>query len=192
MIGTLDPIYAGTNATIGGNTLINGTEAIFVDSQNRVYNNTIANFSSGITIRGINSLICLNTITNCSNAVSFFGSNDYFPLGNNLIWYNSFVNNSKLVALYLNSSLSINRWDNGKEGNYWSSYNGSDGNSDRIGDTPYILAQNCTDNYPLIQPYTMASAGVVWGNMFFAAATVTALAGAAVIICVYTKFRERS
>jgi len=85
----------------------------------------------------------------------------------------------------------VDHWDNGKGGNYWSSYKGSDGNGDGIGDSPYTLAANCTDNYPLMQPYTVVSSDAGLGSLFFAAAAVTALVGATVIICVYAKFRVR-
>lgn len=193
IVNAYDSINAGTNATIAKNTLINGIDAIGVASQNSVYDNMIANFSeSGISLSGMKSTIYQNTITNCSSAIIMSGSSDTYPFGDNMIWHNNFVNNTQPVALYTNASLSINYWDNGKEGNYWSSYNGSDSNGDGVGDTPYNLAANCTDNYPLMQPYTVASTDSQLGNLFFAAAAVTALVGAAVIICVYAKFRGRS
>ncbi|MGQ9691275.1 MAG: hypothetical protein ACUVQY_08465 [Thermoproteota archaeon] len=37
-------------------------------------------------------------------------------------------------------------------GNYWSDYNGSDVNSDGIGDTPYKVGQ-VIDEYPLMKPH---------------------------------------
>jgi hypothetical protein len=51
------------------------------------------------------------------------------------------------------SNVSVNDWDNGLEGNYWSNYDGSDENRDGIGDTPYaITAQTPTqsDRYALM------------------------------------------
>jgi hypothetical protein len=45
-----------------------------------------------------------------------------------------------------------NAWDNGVEGNYWSNYNGTDNNSDGIGDTPYLVDSNAKDNYPFMRP----------------------------------------
>jgi hypothetical protein len=36
-------------------------------------------------------------------------------------------------------------------GNYWSDYTGNDLNNDRIGDTPYHIIENYTDQYPLTQ-----------------------------------------
>jgi hypothetical protein len=44
-----------------------------------------------------------------------------------------------------------NTWDNGCEGNYWSSYSGSDLNGDGIGDTN--LPGEGVDNYPLMNLY---------------------------------------
>ena len=45
-----------------------------------------------------------------------------------------------------------NYWDNGKQGNYWGDYKGSDKNGDGIGDTPYQISPNGVDKYPLIKP----------------------------------------
>ena len=67
--------------------------------------------------------------------------------------------------------------DNGVEGNYWNDYNGTDSDSDGIGDTPYtIYAKDSinyfgiadfniadlvlTDNYPLIAPVRAFDAGM--------------------------------
>ena len=47
---------------------------------------------------------------------------------------------------------SICQWDNGKEGNYWSNYTGADANRDGIGDTPHVINEKNTDNYPLMNP----------------------------------------
>jgi hypothetical protein len=41
-------------------------------------------------------------------------------------------------------------WDNGFEGNYWRLYNGTDSNQDGIGDIPYTIGPNNTDNHPLM------------------------------------------
>ncbi|MHA1973550.1 MAG: hypothetical protein ACTSW1_11185 [Candidatus Hodarchaeales archaeon] len=45
-----------------------------------------------------------------------------------------------------------NLFDNNNRGNYYSKYTGEDNNSDGIGDTPYQIALDVTDNYPLMQP----------------------------------------
>ena len=38
-------------------------------------------------------------------------------------------------------------------GNYWDGYKGTDGNSDGIGDTPYIISGDNPDIYPLTEPF---------------------------------------
>jgi len=50
---------------------------------------------------------------------------------------------------------SINAWDDGypSGGNYWSDYTGVDADGDGIGDTPYVIDENNTDRYPLMNPW---------------------------------------
>jgi hypothetical protein len=61
---------------------------------------------------------------------------------NNVTW-NGFVNNS--ISVWNDASLV---WF---DHNYWSDYNGSDANSDGIGDVPYEnFYEGVTDNHPLM------------------------------------------
>ncbi len=85
---------------------------------------------------------------------------------NNTFSGNNFINNTDqikmedltdfLVAMGIEQIstkfASVNFWDDGKEGNYWSNYNGTDNNGDRVGDTPYNINENQQDNYPLMNP----------------------------------------
>jgi hypothetical protein len=70
---------------------------------------------------------------------------------------NNFVDNDRQVMGWD----SMNIWDNGTIGNYWSDYNGTDENNDGIGDSPYsfIINSHFTvdniinhDNFPLMKP----------------------------------------
>jgi hypothetical protein len=38
-------------------------------------------------------------------------------------------------------------------GNYWSDYEGTDGDNDGIGDTPYRINSDNNDEYPLIEKF---------------------------------------
>jgi len=79
---------------------------------------------------------------------------------NNVIYHNNFINNTWQAS----SSDSTNIWDYGcpSGGNYWSDYTGVDWfsgpyqnetGSDGIGDTPYVIDENNTDRYPLMNPW---------------------------------------
>jgi parallel beta-helix repeat protein len=79
---------------------------------------------------------------------------------NNTIYHNDFMDNTYQTSIFYSEP---NSWDNGypSGGNYWSNYNGTDfysgphqneTGSDGIGDTPYIIDANNTDEYPLMKP----------------------------------------
>jgi parallel beta-helix repeat protein len=79
----------------------------------------------------------------------------------NKIYHNDFLNGTYQASVYQAPG---NLWDDGypSGGNYWSHYTGVDlfrgpyqneTGSDGIGDTPYIIGSNNTDNYPLMKPY---------------------------------------
>ena len=67
---------------------------------------------------------------------------------NNLVYYNSFINNDEHVSGYL-----INNFDNGTMGNFWDDYSGFDNNDDGIGDIPYVVNDEYgiknIDRYPI-------------------------------------------
>lgn len=126
-------------------------------------NNIISN-SRGIDIAaGTNNTIIDNTI-----AYNHLGIN-ILSAGDNLIYYNNFESNIQSGSSLTDgsSAATVNHWDNGTVGNYWSDCNGADQNHDGRGDTPYILQQqtnhtiqgytvtvgiNEQDNFPLMAP----------------------------------------
>jgi len=88
-----------------------------------------------------------NNITNNDYGIEVESSS------NNFIFLNNFVNNTYQVL----TSESINAWDNGSVGNYWSDYlskypNATQVDSSGVWNTPYVINANNTDNYPLTTP----------------------------------------
>jgi len=75
----------------------------------------------------------------------------------NTFYHNNFDNKQNVydssLSPYSSASLSINAWDNGEEGNFWSDYNGTDADGDGVGDTPHWLYSMNQDNYPLMKPW---------------------------------------
>jgi parallel beta-helix repeat protein len=126
-------------------------------SENVILCNNIENTEGGVYMWGSGNTVIGNRISDNVFGIQLFGSSA------NLIHHNSFINNTS-QACNQDPSCS-NVWDNGypSGGNYWSDnndtdlYHGPDQNvagSDGIGDEPYIIDTNNTDNYPLMDPLT--------------------------------------
>ena len=82
-----------------------------------------------------------------------FGGHMHFTESNgNVLYFNSFLVDEGPNTMSIDE-FSVNTWDNGCEGNFWSNYNGSDSNGDGIGDTPYVIDGSNQDNYPLMNLY---------------------------------------
>jgi parallel beta-helix repeat protein len=127
---------------------------------NNVVGNYIANNKFGIGFGyGTSNIIAENYIANNEEGIYFGGNPPVLGASNNTLYRNSFINNTKQVNDYhwtsSFSSPSINTWDKGKEGNYWSDYKDKYPNATKlirsgIWNTPYILDQYNKDNYPLL------------------------------------------
>ncbi|MFQ6067981.1 MAG: NosD domain-containing protein [Candidatus Bathyarchaeia archaeon] len=122
------------------------------------YNNTVTDnlvFSKGkYGIRlgwSHGNLIIGNTILNATSVyvASSWGLWSSYYSTDNTIFHNNFLNNTNQA----HGHNLTNIWDNGYEGNYWSDYSGADLDGDGIGDTPYVIDVNNTDNHPLMTPY---------------------------------------
>jgi parallel beta-helix repeat protein len=123
-------------------------------------NNTITGCSVtdnivGILLSGDSNTITKNYIANNEEGI-FFGVNTPGNLPLNIVMtHNSFVNNkvqfSGCFCEDFNTTEPMHTWDDGKEGNYWSDYNGTDVNGDGIGDTPYVIDVQNRDQFPLMQ-----------------------------------------
>jgi hypothetical protein len=123
-------------------------------SGNSAAGNAISEGIVGIMLSGANTTITGNYIANNKNGV-FFGSNQPGNIPANVqISENRFVNNlrqlSGCVCIDYNITEAKHYWDNGRAGNFWSDYNGTDSNGDGIGDTPYVIDPLNMDRYPLV------------------------------------------
>jgi len=134
---------------------------ISYSTNDTVSSNLVTRNSIGINIfeNANDNLIVSNTLQDNGAGLSFFPPDRIGLSGNETLYHNNFINNTKNV----DNSPEDNKWDNGypSGGNYWSDYNGADmfigvyqneTSSDGIGDTPYINT-HYRDNYPLILPY---------------------------------------
>ncbi len=120
--------------------------------------------TTGLKVETSGNIICENMISNNQLGMSLVNSD------NNTIYHNDFVDNTYAVQMSFTTSTG-NKWDNGypQGGNYWSAYSGVDQKkgpnqnipgSDGIGDTPYTITVNNTDNYPLMKPFNEHNVGI--------------------------------
>jgi nitrous oxidase accessory protein len=159
-------LYPSNHNILRGNEVWNNEHGIYIYFstnntllENRVYNNTFGTWFSG----GVNNTVYKNVVFNNTNGGSLTASSGNFIAGNsfdgnglgislrdgsdnNLVFHNNFLNNTRQAR----SVKSANFFDNGVEGNYWMDYDGFDINNDGIGDKPYLIEENNTDQYPLM------------------------------------------
>ena len=127
--GPIISVYNTDSVTITGFTIMHGEQGIFINSadNNVVFENVITQNQEGIRIE--------------AGGI------------NNHIYHNDFIMN--VLSAY-DAGSNIWDYDYPFGGNYWSDYNGSDGNGDNIGDTPYNISGGINqDRYPLMSPYEL-------------------------------------
>ncbi len=154
--GGTSVLVRGCYNIISKNNMVDGSGGISVTgpgSYNTIFGNNITGKSKcGIKIYwGSSNTVYENHVANCAVGVKL-GFDLEFPdrkVEDNVFYHNNFVNNIQYVVIgYVPDS---NFWNNGKKGNYWSNYNGTDNDGDGIGDTPYIIDENNRDYYPLME-----------------------------------------
>ncbi|MCW3983857.1 MAG: hypothetical protein NWE96_07655 [Candidatus Bathyarchaeota archaeon] len=146
-------------------------------NNNIICRNVLDHYGSGLVLVGFGNRALLNNITYCRIGIA--PSPDSYMYAN-YVAYNEWTINARNSILNPNGNLSFlthnnfvdNRYyqmwtfamsndtdylDNGKEGNYWSTYQGLDSNNDGIGDSPFYLDSTHLDQYPLMSPYNLSA-----------------------------------
>jgi hypothetical protein len=158
---------------------------------NLASSNAITETIVGILLSGADNTITGNYIANNKNGV-FFGSNQPGNIPLNVeINENRFVENlrqlSGCVCIDYNTTEPPHYWDNGRIGNFWSDYNGTDANGDGIGDTPYVIDPLNLDRYPQatssVTPPSVADVHVEFA--------IVTLALAVIVVIAFVVFRRK-
>lgn len=154
-------LTASSNIIIYGNNMLTGWNMLLDSSaDNQIVGNNITAQSSYYCIQigggSSNNLIMGNNFYDASSAVTVYKGSV-----NNTFHHNNFFNNSYNVVDWSGYE-EDNFWDNGTEGNFWSDYEGFDGNGDGVGDTPYTMSSYLIDDYPqdlhpLMTPFNVSS-----------------------------------
>jgi len=163
---------------------------------NTVTGNTVKDNIVGILLAGNENTIKQNRIMNNDYGV-FFGSNNPGNVPSSLdISLNCFANNtyqlSGCTCKTPNATEPPHTWDNGKKGNYWTDYNGTDNNKDGIGDTSYMIDTLNIDRYPLMHdPTNQTSTSTQISEIITAAGLVAVLIIIATIIITRKKNKNQ-
>jgi parallel beta-helix repeat protein len=150
--------------TVYNNTIRNCTHGISIlglSSSCDIYSNTLIDNYGGIDLfgQGSNNAFHDNYVANNTYGVLLSYTFMMTPGTNNTVYHNNFVNNLQQICTdptYIgNYGARANiyptgDYDNGKEGNFWSDYTGTDANHDSLGDSPYVIDNIKRDNHPLM------------------------------------------
>jgi hypothetical protein len=145
-----------TGLTVTNLNIINFSIGTYLWTKNNtLMGNSVCENVVGVLISGSNTTVTDNYIAKNTQGL-FFGFNEPTDIpADIIISHNGFDNNKMQINGCLCDEYPKNEpphaWDNGKIGNYWSDYNGTDTNKDGLGDMPYVVDIQNQDRYPLMQ-----------------------------------------
>ncbi len=191
-------LYRATGCLVTNNTVMDThvpvlllpTGGIYIDmgNSNIITGNRVSNNQVGIFLGSTQqNTFSENVIKNNLYGVANFNS----EASDNRFFLNDFANNSTQVDMDLRS---FNVWDNEGRGNYWSDYNGTDVNEDGIGDTPYVIESNQSDNYPLVKPFSqieIIEKPAKDSNLFVLVAAVSAVSVLVAVVSLIVYFKRQ-
>jgi parallel beta-helix repeat protein len=177
-------IFKNMISTNFGTQSINTELGIILEhsNYNQIIKNNMTKCSYGIWLSASqNNFILRNNI---ENHIDFRESSNNSVIGNNIvnssISLNDYSSNNRIyhnnfIASNIMSCTPENLWDDGypSGGNYWSTYTGTDTNSDGMGDTPYDIypppyvigpGPKCIDRHPFMAPISTFDAGT-WNEI---------------------------
>jgi parallel beta-helix repeat protein len=160
--------YSISNLLFSNNIVQNNIEGLmfsYSDAVNIFKNNITDNQETGVALSDSCSNITVYGNFIARNGIGFALGSFNLPAsgmvwvgnvgGNNYIFKNDFVGNLQQVFIGQSngnvSGIDLVSWDFGKEGNYWSDYNGSG---------IYTINQNNSDHYPLTQQMDISSIAI--------------------------------
>ena len=153
------------NFTVSDNEIVNITDYALrlLSSQGfTVSENSVAAYHLGLQIcESQNNIVTGNNITGATWVGIWV---EWSSSVGNRIFHNNIIGNQQQALVSWTTGQTTSIWDDGypSGGNYWSDYTGTDLNqglyqnetgSDGIGDAPYTIGANNTDNYPLMNPW---------------------------------------
>jgi len=145
--------YCSSNNIVSGNNIrINDFGVVFYQSSN---NTLLGNMVMNNNYDGI-QLTSSSDNTFCENQIA---ANDHYGVRldssfNNAFHHNNFDNAEQV---HIDVPSLANYWDDGFEGNYWSSHDGTDADRDGIGENWFEIDENNIDHYPLMGTFSSFS-----------------------------------
>lgn len=134
--------FSGGNSLIS-NTAINNSNGFSLDRSGR---NTLTNNNASENVYGVNIFRMAYTTSLSMNSIGIVQTSGNSVL--NILSKNNLINNTQYNAY---DAVGLNTWAS----NYYGDYEGTDSNSDNIGDTSYYLAgdSGAKDKSPSMQSY---------------------------------------